>query len=74
MKVIYWKARGTGNLETRQNIKNLCDQQKPNMLLIDKPMIPYAHFLTACLKQIRLKRFALNFRHNRDLNLWAYVH
>lgn len=39
---------------------------------IVEPMNPYAHFLVAGLKQIISKRFALNFKHNHDSNLWPF--
>lgn len=37
-----------GNLDTRVTIKNVCDQQNPDSILIAKTMIPYAHFLVEC--------------------------
>lgn len=44
-------------------IKNICDQQMSELLLIVKLVTPYAYFSAECLKQIKLNIFALNFRH-----------
>lgn len=38
MKAIYWNARGEGNLNIRLAIKNICDQQKFDLLLIAEPI------------------------------------
>lgn len=64
MKAIYWNATG---------VQNLFDRQKPDLLLNSEPLIPYAHLSIECLKQIKINRFALNFKYNHDSNLWDFL-
>lgn len=47
-------------------IRNLCDQQKSDLLLIAELMNPYDNFLVECIKQIKLNIFTFIFKHNHN--------
>jgi ribonuclease HI len=72
MKILYWNARGIGNLDTRLVLKNLCLQHRPHILFISEPKISFAQFPGDFLRPLNLKRFALNFRRQGIPNLWGF--
>lgn len=61
-----------GNLDTRLILKNLCLQQKPNVLLIVETMTYYAHFRRDSLSLINMRSFTLSFRKHNESNLWEF--
>lgn len=69
MKVLYWNARGVGNLDTRPVLQNLCMSTKPDFLFISEPWIPVDKFPVALWKKLKL--FMVNSRESDIPNLWG---
>jgi hypothetical protein len=72
MNILYWNARGLGNLDTRLVLKNLCQKHKPDLLFISKPNISFTNFPTQFWRQLGLKSFCFNLRSTNIPNLWGF--
>lgn len=44
IKILYWNARGFGNLDTRLLLKKLCLEHKPDFLFLAEPFITSDQF------------------------------
>lgn len=71
MKILYWNARGLGNLPTRLVLKKLCDSHKPDFLFLAKLWIAFDQFPSTFWKKMGLKLFAVNNREPTIPNLWG---
>jgi len=71
MKMVYWNIRGIGNPESRITHKNLFDTQKPNIIFIAEPMIPFENVPHLFQRNINIIKFCLNNCLPRIPNLWG---
>lgn len=72
MKLLFWNARGIGNLDTRLVLKKLCNLHKPDLHCIIEPWIVFKDVPSNFFKSIHLRIFAENDRGSLLPNLWCF--
>lgn len=71
MNIIYWNARGLGNLESRLVLKKLCLSHKPDLVFISEPWIQLDKISERFWRSLNLRVFTVNNRNAMLPNIWC---
>lgn len=69
MKILYWNLRGLANQPTRLALKNLIQNNEPDIILIAEPWMRFEDLPKNWFLRQNYKPFAMNVRENNIPNL-----
>ncbi|XP_058783255.1 uncharacterized protein LOC131657925 [Vicia villosa] len=71
-QILFWNIRGIANKASRLALKNLIQNNHPNLVCIAGPWMDFEKFPQRWLHRLDFKDFAFNKRDNLLPNLWCF--
>jgi len=71
MNIIYGNIRGIGNNESRIALSELYRVNRPSLIFIAEPMVPYDSIPPLYWRSIHVTKYVVNSRDSLIPNLWA---
>ena len=72
MKILCWNIKGISNDDSREDLRDICRKESPDIICISKPMMNPVDFPKRLLDSLNLHLLCFNVRNN-IYKIWIMV-